>query len=195
MTSVNAAIDIPAAPGRVFDVLVEPARFEEWNPVHESWPHGTPEVARGETFVQRTSFMGRSADVTWTVTELDAPSAIELSGQGPMGMTMRSEYLLAPRGDGTRLELRSEVEGTPRALRGVARRRAQAIADESLSNLCAVVADGGRPAPVAAPAERSRPSAVARVVGGTRDAVALGAGIVLPSSVRRAGRRVISALR
>ena len=56
--------------------------------------------AAGTTFGQRVKVMGMPADVRWTVAELQEPTRVTLTGQGPMGIGLRTDYAVADGGDG-----------------------------------------------------------------------------------------------
>lgn len=203
MPNINLEAHIPAERERVFASLVDPARYREWQPLHESWPNGLPDVAPGSTFVQRTRSMGRSSDVTWTVRELEAPSTIVLEGEGPMGLSIRSAYTLEDAEPGTRLGVRSEFDGGPAPVRRILARRGEAVAAESIDNLTALLCDdGGGPmanahgAPGLAPGtgRRARPSAPRSVVNRTIAALTLGPRLLTPPLLRSAAKRLRAAL-
>jgi len=139
MTSINLQVDIPVQRHRVFELLLDPSRFEDWQPLHESWPHGLPEIAEGRSFIQRTRFMGKSNDITWTVVELRAPSTIVLDGQGAMGLTIRCAYRLSGEGANTTLHVDSGLDGAPLAMRGMVRRGGRAMVAASLADLTALL--------------------------------------------------------
>jgi hypothetical protein len=177
MTSVSLEIDIPVAPARVYDLLVDPTHYAEWQPLHESWPQGPPEIAEGRSFVQRTRFMGRSNDITWTVVESRAPSALVLDGEGPMGMTMHCAYRLSGDRTHTTLHVDSGLDGAPLAMRGMVARGGRVMAAASLADLTALLI-GDEPAPEKG---RSRLGSLADTAGAAAKAV----GRVVPGSIRR----------
>lgn len=165
--TTEAEILLPAAPAEVFGVLLDPTRYEAWQPLHAGWPEGVPVIAPGSSFVQRTSYGGRTADVRWTVDRLEEPRAVTLRGTGPMGLRLEAGYLLDDAGRGTRLTATSAAEGGPLSgpMKRIARKRAQGVADETLRRLEAVV-DG-----VPAPPPPEEPPAVLRVARALWDVV------------------------
>lgn len=203
MPKISIEADIPAERERVFAALVDPASYPRWQPLHESWPHGLPEVVPGSTFVQRTRSMGRSADVTWTVRELEAPSTIVLEGQAPMGLAIRSTYRLDDVETGTRLDVRSELDGGPAALRRMLGRRGEAVAAESIDNLTTLLCDDGggptanahgAPGLAATGTGRGRRFAPRSVLNRTVAALTLGPRLLTPAPLRSATRRLRAVL-
>lgn len=220
MTSVSMDFAIPADPARVFDLLVDPQRFSEWQPAHDSWPDGLPVVAVGRSFVQRTRFMGKTTDITWTVNELARPSSIVLEGTGAMGLAVQSAYRLDGGASGTTLRLDSRLDGAPGAMKGLVRRRARATAEESVANLTALLA--GDPAVPALPREAPQAHSLVqrlgrfgpprlvgdavtalahalapppRVVRHARGVAEAGTRAVVPAPLRRAVERMARAIR
>lgn len=149
-TSVDLEIPLPHEPQTVFATLTDTARYGEWQPAHDSWPGGEPELVLGRPFVQRTRFMGRTNDVTWRLTRLDAPYAIALAGEAGLGMTMDSEYCISPTPHGSVLRISARVDGAPRAMQGLLRRRARSSAEDAAARFAALLAaDAGAPPPTA----------------------------------------------
>jgi uncharacterized protein YndB with AHSA1/START domain len=154
--------DIPAEPARVFDALLDADRYEQWVTGHDGWPAGVPELSLGATFRQRMKLMRRSAEMTWTVTEVLAPARIALSGQGPLGIESRTLYELSAHEGGTSVRLTSEFDGAlvGGPLRAMMTRQIAAACEDSLSRLTAMIAVD--PAP-ARPLGRVRRRRAARV--------------------------------
>ena len=89
MPSVTKSVELDTSQEDAFALATDPARFEEWLTVHNSWPDGVPgEVVAGATFRQGLKIMGMPADVRWTVEELDPGSKLLLRGAGPLGASL-----------------------------------------------------------------------------------------------------------
>lgn len=165
MPAVDLEIPLPHDPGAVFATLTDTARYGEWQPAHDSWPHGDPELVVGRPFVQRTRFMGRSNDVTWCITRLEAPHAIALSGEAGLGMTMASDYRISPAPGGSVLRISARVDGAPRAMQALLRRRARASAEDAAARFAAMLDGDAGATPVRVPPAGDQTPLVLRPLG------------------------------
>jgi uncharacterized protein YndB with AHSA1/START domain len=150
-------IDIAAAPDRVFAALLDTASYEDWVPAHDGWPGGPPALTPAASFTQAVTVIGRSAEIEWTVHELNPPSRLALAGEGPMGFTMHAEYHLQSVDRGTSLRYRADLAGGPVPLTGrvggVMLKRIRTGNEESLASLKALIESDRAPGA----ARRSRP--------------------------------------
>ncbi len=137
---VERATDIAAPPERVYEVVMDPGRLEDWVTIHQSLveaPGG--ELKHGSELVQCLKLAGRRFNVHWEVVEDDCPKRVVWEGKGPVHSHARVVYELEPNGDGTRFSYTNEYDlpGGPlgklagRSVSGVARREA----DRSLERL------------------------------------------------------------
>jgi carbon monoxide dehydrogenase subunit G len=141
MPSVNETQSIPKPPGDVFAVITDFNRYGEWMTIHGSFPDGPPEsLEQGSSFRQQVSVMGMPAQVTWTVTEITDRS-IDMSGQGPMGIELRTAFNVAEAGDGSEVTMSMELNGPPLAgpMGDTVAQHASKAARESLEKLAAIV--------------------------------------------------------
>jgi carbon monoxide dehydrogenase subunit G len=112
MPTASKSIDVAASQEEAFALISDPGRFGEWLTLHDGWPGGQPDgLAEGDQFVQKLKIMGMPADVSWTVTELDAPSKIVLEGDGPMGAKLQTTLTAVANGDATTLSYDAEFAG------------------------------------------------------------------------------------
>ena len=112
MPSFTDTAEIPAPPEEVFAVLTDASRSPEWQATHTGWPDGEPTgMEPGKSFRQQVTLMGMPAEVSWTVKRVEAPSALELEGAGPMGTSMRTVFELASTADGSQLKVENELTG------------------------------------------------------------------------------------
>ena len=106
MPSVSTSIHLDAPVEVVWSVVADPARLEDWVTIHSGFPDGPPPaLSPGSTFDQDLSVAGQDVGVTWTVEALDEPRELVWSGEGPMGATARTRYVLAAEDGGTRLRV------------------------------------------------------------------------------------------
>ncbi len=108
---VERSIEIAAPPDVVYDVVMDPARLNEWVTVHKELlqsPDGVLE--EGDELAQKLKVAGRGFKVKWTVAKAERPRDVEWEGRGPMGTKARVSYDLEPRGDGTCFNYVNEYE-------------------------------------------------------------------------------------
>jgi NAD(P)-dependent dehydrogenase (short-subunit alcohol dehydrogenase family)/uncharacterized protein YndB with AHSA1/START domain len=114
MRSFTLDAAIPAPPAEVFALVADPARMGEWVKGHVGFTQDPPKsVKPGVTFRQQLETMGSSAEVSWLVTQAQAPTTFEMQGNGPMGIRFGTLFSLQPSGDGTALTLTMEMGGGP----------------------------------------------------------------------------------
>lgn len=109
---VRAAVDLTAAPERVWDILMDPRRLEDWVTTHAGLPGDPPKVLHeGSSFEQDLRVAGTTFTVTWTVTGCDPNRWVSWEGRGPAGSKAGVRYRLEPAGDGgTRFTYVNEFE-------------------------------------------------------------------------------------
>jgi len=108
MTRVRTAIDIAVAPQAVWDVIMDPRRFEEWVTIHrrlERWDDGP--LKRGFVVEQWLALAGAPFKVRWNLVELDSPRLGIWEGRGPAGSRARIENRLSG-GESTHFEYLNE---------------------------------------------------------------------------------------
>lgn len=98
---VERHIEIDAAPERVYEVLMDPRRLEDWVTIHAELKHAPPgELTRGSELSQCLKLAGRKFTVHWQVVEDDCPHRVVWEGRGPMGSKAQVVYELKPDGNG-----------------------------------------------------------------------------------------------
>lgn len=109
--SVRESVQLPAAPQRVWDTVMDPSRLELWVTAHDSVAGVSPgPVGKGETFTQRLRLVHRSFEVEWQVTEADEPRLARWVGEGPAGSIAKVCYQLREQDSGTRFDYVNEFE-------------------------------------------------------------------------------------
>jgi carbon monoxide dehydrogenase subunit G len=138
---VERSTEIGAAPERVYEVVMDAARLEDWVSIHESLleaPAGG--LKEGSELVQCLKLAGRKFNVHWKVVEDDRPNRVVWEGQGPVHSHAKVIYGLERNGaGGTRFSYMNQYDlpGGPigklagRTVAGVARKEV----DRSLDRL------------------------------------------------------------
>ena len=107
--AVRESILLAAAPERVWETVMDPARLERWVTTHDSFEGiGPGPVDSGDAFTQKLRLAGRSFEVRWRVVEADRPAIARWEGDGPAGSTARVTYRLAAQDGGTRFDYENE---------------------------------------------------------------------------------------
>ena len=107
--AVRESVLLAAAPERVWETVMDPARLELWVTTHDSFAGiGPGPVKRGDAFTQKLRLAGKSFEVRWQVLEADRPALARWEGDGPAGSTARVTYRLAAQDGGTRFDYENE---------------------------------------------------------------------------------------
>ena len=142
MAEVSVSASVAAPVEAVWAIITDFDRFSEWNVIHTGFPGGAPaELAVGAKYSEKMALMGMPADVSWTVTEVEAGRSFRVQGTGPMGISCGQRYVLAEEGEGTLVTVENEFKGT--AVKMMAARVKEATTTaltESLRKLAALVA-------------------------------------------------------
>ena len=143
MARVRTSIDIAASPERVWELVTDLARLDEWVSIHRDFPTPPPaHVEEGTSFEQTLTVAGTPFSVNWTATEVDGPQRLSWQGIGPAGATAQTTYSLAAAGDGTRFDYDNEfmlpAGKVGEAVSGVVAGQAEREANDSLSRLKAL---------------------------------------------------------
>ncbi len=100
---VERTVTINAAPSVLYDLVMDPARLEDWVTIHHSLdeaPRG--QLKKGSRLTQGLKLAGTPFHVRWTVVENEPNRHVVWDGRGPVGSHARVEYRFEPEGDGTR---------------------------------------------------------------------------------------------
>jgi carbon monoxide dehydrogenase subunit G len=95
---VRSEVEIEAPAEAVWATVMDPHRLGEWVTTHRGLGDRTPRrLGEGSCFEQDLDVAGARFRVRWTVTELDEPTSVTWSGDGPAGSTAKVRYELDPR--------------------------------------------------------------------------------------------------
>jgi uncharacterized protein YndB with AHSA1/START domain len=99
---VEREIHIDVEPDRVYDLVMDPSRLEEWVTIHEELKEApSGQLRKGSELVQRLKLAHRRFNVHWKVAEADRPTKVVWEGQGPVHSKAKVAYEFAPNGQGT----------------------------------------------------------------------------------------------
>jgi carbon monoxide dehydrogenase subunit G len=108
---VERSIEIAASPDAVYEIVMDPARLEDWVTVHDALVHAPNGVLEeGDELAQKLKVAHQGFKVTWKVAKAHRPRDVEWEGRGPMGTKARVSYDLEPRGEGTCFNYVNEYE-------------------------------------------------------------------------------------
>ena len=151
MTLVTASIDIDAPRERVYDLMLDPARLDEWVTIHRRVnEHDDGAPREGYGMVQTLCLRGANFKVRWTLTEAERPDHATWEGRGPAHSYARTSFALSDTGNGgTRFNYENEFKA-PGGFLGAAASRVlvggvpKREAQSSLRRLKALLENGKR---------------------------------------------------
>lgn len=113
MASVSVSAALPAAPDKAWDALSDLSRWDEWLTIHQGWKSELPtEVRLGATFTEVVSVMGMANKIEWTVTEVEIPKMVKISGTGMAGVKVEFTLRVEPDGSGSTASVDASFSGT-----------------------------------------------------------------------------------
>lgn len=148
---VERTIDIDASPERVYDLVMNPRRLEDWVTIHaglKDAPGG--ELRKGSELVQSLKLAGRRFDVHWEVVQAEKPRRVVWEGKGPVHSRAKVVYDIDPDGDGkTCFSYMNEysMPGGPlgRIAAGVLRHTAERESERTLEELKRIMEEPNDP--------------------------------------------------
>jgi carbon monoxide dehydrogenase subunit G len=108
---VERTVEIAAPPERLYEVLMDPTRLEDWVTIHhhlEDAPKGP--LKKGSKLTQCLKLAGKRFKVRWTVVENDPCTRVVWEGRGPVASHARAVYVLEGNGDGTTFSYLNEYD-------------------------------------------------------------------------------------
>lgn len=90
---VERDVQIEAPPRRVYDVVMDPHRLEDWVTIHHHLESASSApLERGSKLTQCLKLAGRKFHVHWTVVQNDPCKRVVWEGRGPVGSKARVVY-------------------------------------------------------------------------------------------------------
>lgn len=129
----SGRVRIAASQERVFDTLVDTARWGAWFTMHRSWPDEPPVLSAGVEYRHLFEVFGAVDTVSFRVDEFDAPRRLALYGAGNHRAAIRMTYDLRGAGVGAVVACSVDVESQVPGLGAVAGRGVKAVAGKTLS--------------------------------------------------------------
>lgn len=83
MPNVTVVKELPVGKEKVWELLTDLSRYEEWLTLHQGWRSELPtEPAVGTKVTEVISLMGMANKIEWNFDSYDAPSLVRMSGTG-----------------------------------------------------------------------------------------------------------------
>lgn len=109
---VERSARIAAPPKRVYDLVMDPSRLEDWVTIHhhlETSPNGP--LKKGSRLTQCLKLAGRKFKVHWTVVENDPCRRVVWEGRGPVASHAKVIYEFESAGaDATQFSYTNEYD-------------------------------------------------------------------------------------
>jgi len=143
MAAVNAEVTLPASAEKVWSVLSDLNRFDEWLTIHAGWSGDVPaEIVAGTKITEKVMLLGMANKIEWTVDAFDAPSLVRMSGTGMAGVKVGMSIEVTPDGDNSVANIETQFEGqmVVGALGMAVEKDAKKNLDESIAKLASLVA-------------------------------------------------------
>jgi len=132
MPQVRESIEISAPAESVWEIVMDPARFDEWVTAHERVKNAPKNVEEGDSFEQVLCLGGRPIDVEWTLVESDPPNCAEWDADGPRDSGAKVRYLIEADGGASSFVYENDFDLPGGLLGGVAGRFAGAPAKRAV---------------------------------------------------------------
>ncbi len=123
VSDVTACLVIPAPPGQVWKLIMDPERLEDWVTIHRrlrSADAGPPR--EGFAMDQEISLRGVQFRVRWELAECRPSELAIWEGRGPARSKAHTEYRLSARGEETRFDYQNSFKAPMGPLGAVASR-------------------------------------------------------------------------
>jgi len=113
MGSITKSVTLSAPTDKVWDVVGNPARYEEWLNMHVKWKGDVPTtLTKGATLVEVVSVMNMPNTITWTVEEFEDGKLVKLTGTGMAGVKISLTSTLQPTEEGsTKVDFQTDFSG------------------------------------------------------------------------------------
>jgi carbon monoxide dehydrogenase subunit G len=130
---VDRTVEVAAPPERLYEVVMDPDRLEDWVTIHhhlEDAPSGR--LRKGSKLTQCLKLAGKKFIVRWTVVENDPCTRVVWEGRGPVASHARVVYEFEGNGDGTTFSYQNEYDLPGGALGRLAGRAVSRVTQKEL---------------------------------------------------------------
>jgi carbon monoxide dehydrogenase subunit G len=130
---VERTVKIAAPPERVYEVVMDPGRLEDWVTIHhhlEDAPDGR--LMKGSKLTQCLKIAGKKFNVRWRVVENDPCIRVVWEGRGPVASHARVVYAFEGNSDGTSFSYLNEYDLPGGALGRIAGRAVSRMTQKEL---------------------------------------------------------------
>ena len=108
---VERSTQIAAPPKRLYDVIMDPRRLEDWVTIHHHLEGNPPApLKKGSKLTQCLRLAGKRFKVHWTVVENEPCERVVWEGDGPLGSKAKVIYEFTRDGDGTLFSYLNEYD-------------------------------------------------------------------------------------
>jgi carbon monoxide dehydrogenase subunit G len=130
---IQRTVEIAAPPERVYEVVMDPGRLEDWVTIHhhlEDAPNGP--LRQGSKLTQCLKLAGTKFKVRWTVVENERCARVVWEGRGPVASHARVVYEFEENGAGTTFSYVNEYDLPGGALGRMAGRAVSRVTQKEL---------------------------------------------------------------
>lgn len=114
MAKLELSRELSLTPDQAWAHASNLAELGDWLSMHQGWRCELPaELAVGTTLVGVAGAKGMRNRVTWTVRTVDAPTLLEITGDGVGGTKYGLTLTVAPAASGSRFTVRIDMGGRP----------------------------------------------------------------------------------
>lgn len=114
MAKVELSRNLSMTPDDAWEHASDFSTLGDWLSMHQGWRSELPDELRvGTTLVGVAGVKGKGNRVTWTVTELDAPRLLAVTGEGVGGTKYGLRLSVKPVESGCAFTVRIDLGGRP----------------------------------------------------------------------------------
>jgi carbon monoxide dehydrogenase subunit G len=141
---VEREVQLKAPPEKVYDLVMDPHRLEDWVTIHQKLEHApNGGLKRGDEVTQTMKLAGRKFKVRWTVVENKPCDHVVWEGKGPVFSHARVMYGFEASDGGTKFSYTNEYDLPGGALGKIAENTVKRVTgkevDASLQKLKSLV--------------------------------------------------------
>jgi uncharacterized protein YndB with AHSA1/START domain len=113
MGSIEKSATFPVPPAQLWDVVGNPARYEEWLNMHVKWKGDVPEqLTKGASLTEVVSVMNMPNTINWIVDDFEDGALVKLTGTGMAGVKISLTSTVSSDGNGgSEVTFRTDFSG------------------------------------------------------------------------------------